>query len=178
MQAKYENGTWCDLDSTWTEGSKWVYTFGTQHDFAGLRDLMGGYEALNKKLTKMFDLLMFDHTNEPSHAIPFAYLYANNPSETQSLIRKILRNNYFNTPIGMLGSDDCGQMSSWFVFNAMGFYPVNPASGKYLIGTPLFDKMEIQLPQSEYKLEINAGPGAKEKPYVEAVTIMFGNDLS
>jgi predicted alpha-1,2-mannosidase len=176
MGAKYENGTWCEQwcdatpKSAWTEASNWVYTFNVQHDFAGLRDLFKGAENLNSKLDAYYEGGWNDQTNEPSHATVFAYLYANNPSKAQALIRSLLKDNYFNSPTGLSGNDDCGQMSAWYIFNSMGFYPVNPSSAEYIIGTPLFDKIEIKFPQSDAVLTI-VGDGAAAKPYVESVSL-------
>jgi predicted alpha-1,2-mannosidase len=110
MEAKYENGSWCSNPTTWTEATNWVYTFNVQHDFPGLRDLFLGPEGFEKKLDEYFHFGHNDHTNEPSHATAFAYLYANQPSKAQSTIRSLLKDNYWNTPIGLSGND--GKSSS------------------------------------------------------------------
>jgi predicted alpha-1,2-mannosidase len=105
MEARYENGSWCADPSTWTEATNWVYTFNVQHDFPGLRDLFNGPEALAKKLDDYYNGGYNDQTNEPSHATVFAYLYANEPSKAQAMIRSLLLNNYFNSPVGISGND-------------------------------------------------------------------------
>jgi putative alpha-1,2-mannosidase len=97
-------------------------------------------------------------------------LYANEPSKTQSIIRELLSENYFNTPLGLNGNDDCGQMSAWFIFNSLGFYPVNPASAEYLVGTPKFDKISIKFPQSNEELTITSND-SYNNIYVKSVTI-------
>jgi predicted alpha-1,2-mannosidase len=105
MEARYENGTWCSNPATWTEATNWIYTFNVQHDFPGLRDLFGGAEGLEAKLDEYFRYGHNDHTNEPSHATVFAYLYANQPQKSQSTIRSLLKDNYYNSPIGLSGND-------------------------------------------------------------------------
>lgn len=185
MQARYENGSWCADPTTWTEADEWVYTFNVQHDFPGLRDLLHGPEGLEVKLDAYYDGGHNDQTNEPSHATVFAYLYADQPAKAQAMIRRLLAENYFNTPVGISGNDDCGQMAAWYVFNAMGFYPVNPASAEYMIGTPLFDRVEVRLPRrpeyssggsrssgsdEETSFVITAA-GARDAPYVGSVAV-------
>jgi predicted alpha-1,2-mannosidase len=105
MEAKYENGTWCSLPSTWTEASDWVYTFNVFHDFPGLRELFGGADTLGRKLDDYYNGGHNDQTNEPSHATVFAYMYANLPWKAQSMIRKLMKENYFSSPIGLSGNE-------------------------------------------------------------------------
>jgi predicted alpha-1,2-mannosidase len=169
MEARYKNGSWCDHSQTWTEATNWVYTFNVQHDFPGLRSLFGGADALGKKLDEYYGGGHNDQTNEPSHATVYAYYYANQPSKVQTTVRSLLADNYFNTPVGLSGNDDCGQMSSWYVLNAMGIYPMNPASAEYVISTPIFDEVSVQFPQGQ-SLVIKAN-GAKDRPYVAGVSV-------
>lgn len=105
MQAKYENGSWCSLSSTWTEATDWVYTFNVFHDFPGLRDLLQGASGMASKLDAYYAGGHNDQTNEPSHATVFAYLYANQPWKAQSTIRTLLKENYFSNPIGLSGNE-------------------------------------------------------------------------
>lgn len=105
MEARYANGSWCADPNTWTEATAWVYTFNVQHDFPGLRDLYYGAEGLEKVLDAYYNGGYNDQTNEPSHATVFAYLYANQPAKAQSMIRTLLQENYFNSPIGLSGND-------------------------------------------------------------------------
>lgn len=170
MQARFEDGSWCDNKNTWTEADAWVYTFNVQHDFPGLRDLFLGAEAFGQKLDEYYEGGHNNQANEPSHATVYAYMYANEPAKMQSTIRGLLNDNYFNTPIGLSGNDDCGQMSAWYVFNTMGFYPVNPASAEYMVGTPLFDKITVKFPQAENTLVISS-TGARNKPYVQSFSV-------
>jgi predicted alpha-1,2-mannosidase len=170
MCARNSDGSWNTGGGTWTEGSNWVYTFNVQHDFAGLRELFGSAELLKDKLNEYFNDHHNLHPNEPSHATAYAFYYANAPDRVQDQLRHILRLNYHASPFGLSGEDDCGQMSAWYVFNALGFYPVNPASGNYMIGSPIFDKVEMTLPQSGQVITITA-PGAKDKVYVERLKL-------
>ena len=110
MEARYANGSWCSLQNTWTEGSKYIYTFAVQHDFAGLRDLFQGPEVLEARLDDYYQNGHNDQSNEPSHATAYAYLYANKPSKTQSTIRQLLKENYFTGPNGLVGQD--GKLSN------------------------------------------------------------------
>ncbi len=91
----------------------------------------------------------YAHGNEPSHHVAFLYNHVGKPEKTQALIRHIMATLYDNTPAGYSGNDDCGEMSAWYVFNALGFYPVDPASGRYDLGTPLFDRAVIHLPSGK-----------------------------
>jgi putative alpha-1,2-mannosidase len=130
---------------------------------------------MEQKLDFYFGHHLNDHTNEPSHATAFVYLYANAPSKAQSTIRSILKKNYFNNPVGLLGNDDCGQMSAWYVLNTLGFYPVNPASGEYVIGTPAFNKATVRFPlahsSDEYSELIIEANGAADNPFVGGVAL-------
>lgn len=179
MEARFENGTWCDNPTTWTEADAWIYTFNVQHDFPGLRSLFHGAEAFGKKLTEYYDGGHDDFTNEPSQHTSFGFLYANMPDQTQSKIRSIIANNYFNNPVGLSGNDDCGQMASWYIFNTIGFYPVNPASGEYLVGSPGVDEVLIKFPlppskksdkQTHHTLKVSA-KDALSKPYVRGMSV-------
>ena len=97
----------------------------------------------------------YAHGNEPSHHAAYLYNYAGVPHKTQDMVWRIMNELYDNTSAGYSGNDDCGEMSAWYVFSAMGFYPVNPASGEYDLGTPLFDKATINL-QSGKKFVVKA----------------------
>ncbi len=144
-----------------TEGNAWQYYWYVPHDVEGLIDLTGGAKAFKSKLDDFFTITdasgekndnisgmigQYAHGNEPSHHAAYLYVDAGAPAETQRLVHTIMTTLYNNTSSGYAGNDDCGEMSAWYVFSAMGFYPVNPASGEYYIGTPTFDKCTIQLP--------------------------------
>jgi len=181
MEAKNDNGTWAGSDQGWTEGDDWVYTFNVMHDPAGLASMLGGREELKAKLDEHFQGGHNDHTNEPSHHVPYLYAAIGYPASTQDLIRQIAWDNYNATSGGLSGNEDLGQMSAWYVFSALGFYPVNPASDEYIVGAPFFEKITLRLPAGvasggdvsrgdEHELVINA-PGAPSKPYVKSLTV-------
>jgi predicted alpha-1,2-mannosidase len=149
MQAKNADGTWASPEDGWTEGDQWVYLFAALHDIPGVIELLGGPKAAAKKLDEHFSGGHNRHDNEPSHHYAYLYDYAGQPWKTQLRVREIARDAYSNTPNGVLGNEDCGQMSAWYVFTAMGFYPLNPASGEYLIGSPLFARTTLQLPNGK-----------------------------
>lgn len=148
-----------------TEGNSWQYTFFAPHDVKGLIDLLGGDSAFVQKLDALFTqeavvdnehavdvtglIGQYAHGNEPSHHIAYLYNYAGQPWKTQAMVRNIMNDLYGPGRAGLSGNEDCGQMSAWYVFSAMGFYPVNPASGEYVIGSPLFDKVTIHTGSGE-----------------------------
>ncbi len=127
-----------------TEGTPRQYTFYVPHDMKGLSVLMGGTAAFERALDSLFIRGEYWHGNEPGHQIPFLYNYTGSPWKTQAAVKKILKEEYSDGPGGLSGNDDAGQMSAWYVFAAMGFYPVNPASGEYVLTAPLFDKVQLQ----------------------------------
>ena len=143
------------------ESNGWQYFWSVQQDINGLMALTGGKERFAEKLDSMFtyhpsadDKLpifstgmigQYAHGNEPSHHVIYLYNTVNQPWKTQRYAAKVMHELYLNTPAGLCGNEDCGQMSAWYVFSAMGFYPVDPVSGKYEIGTPLFPEMKMQL---------------------------------
>ncbi len=146
----------------YTEGNAWQYSWHVQHNPEGLVHLMGGKEAFVQKLDSLFSLErelskegfvsdvsgligQYAHGNEPSHHVAYLYNYAGAPEKTRVMIPKILKSQYANRADGLSGNDDCGQMSAWYIFSSLGFYPVNPASGKYDLGIPAFSKAKINL---------------------------------
>ncbi|KAG6910665.1 hypothetical protein DXG01_008709 [Tephrocybe rancida] len=178
MEARNANGSWAGETNGFTEGDKWIYTFDVVHDIPALIAKRGGNQSFVQSLDDHFNGGHNDHRNEPSHHIPYLYSLAGAASKTQERVRQIALANYNNTPTGLSGNEDCGQMSSWFIFTAMGFYPVNPVSGEYVVGSPFFDKITIELPpkpqqkdqQQKRTLSITA-LGAATKPYVKSLTV-------
>ena len=179
MEAKNDNGTWAGSDQGWTEGDDWIYTFDVMHDPKGLAKLMGGREKMKAKLDKYFNGGHNDHSNEPSHHAPYMYAAIGYPTDTQNLTRVIAYENYNATSAGLSGNEDLGQMSSWYLFSALGFYPVNPASDEYVVGAPWFEKVTICFPAGaatggiggeESTLTITA-PGAVTKPFVKSLKV-------
>jgi predicted alpha-1,2-mannosidase len=145
------------------EGNAWQYTWFVPHDVAGLISLMGGPERFVQRLGELFSLAapkekyghvediagligQYAHGNEPSQHIAYLYAYAGRPWRTQERIRQIVTAMFDDTPAGIAGNEDCGQMSAWYVLSALGFYPVAPGSGEYVFGTPLLPRGVIHLP--------------------------------
>ncbi|HUP12579.1 MAG TPA: GH92 family glycosyl hydrolase [Niastella sp.] len=147
------------------EGNAWQYTWLVPQDVEGLIKLLGGDAAFINRLDTFFKLkIEFDpnsppdisgmigqyaHGNEPGHHTTYLYTYAGQQWRTAEMVRFILKNLYDNTPEGISGNEDCGQMSAWYIFSSLGFYPVHPASGAYVLGSPLFNKATIQLPNKK-----------------------------
>ncbi|KAI1790667.1 glycoside hydrolase family 92 protein [Ganoderma leucocontextum] len=170
MEARNADGSWAGQDEGWTEGDMWAYTFDVVHDVPALIQRRGGNESFVEFLDEHFDGGHNDHTNEPSHHIPYLYSLAGAASKSQERIREIAKGNYNNSVNGLSGNEDCGQMSAWYVFSALGFYPVDPVSAAYVVGTPFFDKVTIDLPAAPRPLVITS-PGAPTKPYIKSVTV-------
>src|SRR3984893_9831614 len=145
MRGKTSDGKWASKDAGWTEGNAWVYTWAPLHDEAGILKLMGGVDAYNAKLDQHFAGGHNVHSNEPSHHYGYLYDFSGQPWKTQAKVREIAVAEYAGLPVGLDGDDDCGQMSAWYLFTALGFYPVNPASGDYMLCSPLFTNMTLRL---------------------------------
>lgn len=167
----------------YTEGNAWQYTWHVQHDVPGLIELFGGREAFLQKLDSVFTTKLettqadvtgligqYAHGNEPSHHVAYLYTLAGRPERTQELIREIFDTQYRPEPDGLCGNDDCGQMSAWYMFSAMGFYPVDPVSGQYVFGAPQLPKMVLHLAEGK-TLTILAEGLSKEHKYVESITL-------
>jgi predicted alpha-1,2-mannosidase len=148
--------------SGFTEGNAWQYSWYQPQDEQGLIELLGGKDNLNAKLDAMFDqkvdpakyadvedisgmIGQYIHGNEPSHHLPYLYMYAGAPLRTQARLKQIVDSQYKPTPDGLVGNDDLGQMSAWLVFTALGFYPVAPASNEYVLGRPFVERAVIHL---------------------------------
>lgn len=164
MRAK-KNGKWFEpfdpfsVSGNYTEANAWQYSFFVPQDINGLIKLMGGSDKFIFNLDKLFTaeqkltgreqpdvsgmIGQYAHGNEPSHHMAYLYNYAAAPNKTQEIIHRIVNTLYTDKPDGLCGNEDCGQMSAWYVFSAMGFYPVCPGDNKYLIGTPSFDRATI-----------------------------------
>lgn len=177
MQARNENGSWANDTWGWTEGDKWVYTFDVMHDVGGLAGLFtGGKQGLKDKLDEHFAGGHNMHSNEPSHHVPYMYSMLGYPSSTAEKVHWLAATEYNATAAGLNGNEDLGQMSAWYVLSALGFYPVNPASDEYIIGTPFFDEVRIRLPagpcSGEHELVIEApGAGTKGWMYIKSVSV-------
>lgn len=195
MRPRKSDGTWkSPFDPTqaahaesnggdYTEGNAWQYTWHVQHDVPGLIALLGGEEAFTNKLDSLFTVELrtqladvtglignYAHGNEPSHHVTYLYTLAGKPERTQELIRQIFDSQYRPAPDGLCGNDDCGQMSAWYMFSAMGFYPVNPVSGEYVFGAPQMPKFVLHL-QDGKTFTVLAEGLSKEHKYVESITL-------
>ncbi len=168
------------------EGNSWQYTWLVPQDVEGLIALHGGEKPFINKLDSLFTIPstkvegasadisgligQYAHGNEPSHHISYLYTYAGEQWKTAEKVREICTTMYTDQPDGLCGNEDCGQMSAWYVLSSMGMYPVNPANGAYVFGSPLFDKVTIKLP-SEKSFEIVAENNSRENMYIQSVTL-------
>ncbi|TFB31883.1 GH92 family glycosyl hydrolase [Pedobacter alluvionis] len=169
-RGRFANGSWYKpfypdrRESYITEGTPRQYTFYVPHDMPGLIKLMGGSKNLENELDSLFDKKEYWHGNEPGHQIPFLYNYTAAPWKTQLQVSHILAEEYDDGAGGLSGNDDAGQMSAWYVFEAMGFYPVDPVSGNYQLTSPLFTQTVISFNNGK-KLTITAIKKSKKSIY-------------
>ncbi len=171
----------------YVEGNAWQWTWFVPHDVDGLVDLMGGKVGFITKLDELFstssDILgdksssdisgligQYAHGNEPSHHITHMYNYVDEPWKTQKLTDSIMGSLYFNNPNGLSGNEDCGQMSAWYILNAMGFYSFCPGDTSYSVGRPLFDKAAINLPNGK-QFVIKAKNNSPKNVYVQSLKL-------
>lgn len=176
-----------EVGGDFTEGNSWQYTWHVQQDVEGLIELLGSKEVFANKLDSLFTLEatpeemgevldvtgligQYAHGNEPSHHVIYLYNYANRPWKTQELVREVFDRFYLDKPNGLCGNDDCGQMSAWYVFSAMGFYPVNPCGGEYVIGAPQLKEVVIDLP-SRKQFTIKAINLSKTNKYIKSIML-------
>lgn len=195
MRPKKSDGTWKSpfnpsqighaesVGGDYTEGNAWQYTWHVQHDVPGLIALFGGEEPFLNKLDSLFTLKLettqadvtgligqYAHGNEPSHHVTYLYALAGRPERTQELIREIFDTQYSPKPNGLCGNDDCGQMSAWYIFSAMGFYPVNPVSGEYVFGAPQLPEFVLHLADGK-TFTIKAEGLSEANKYVKSITL-------
>ena len=168
------------------ESNAWHYFWSVQHDIKGLVSLTGGQEKFAAKLDSMFTYVpagneelpifstgmigQYAHGNEPSHHVIYLYNKVRQPWKAQKYAAQVMHELYFNAPAGLCGNEDCGQMSAWYVFSPMGFYPVNPVSGEYEIGTPLFPEMRLNLSNGK-TFTVLAPNVSRENIYIQSVTV-------
>lgn len=195
MRPKKSDGTWKSpfnpsqighaesVGGDYTEGNAWQYTWHVQHDVPGLIALFGGEEPFLNKLDSLFTLKLettqadvtgligqYAHGNEPSHHVTYLYALAGRPERTQELIREIFDTQYSPKPNGLCGNDDCGQMSAWYMFSAMGFYPVNPVSCEYVFGAPQLPEFVLHLADGK-TFTIKAEGLSEANKYVKSITL-------
>jgi predicted alpha-1,2-mannosidase len=174
MAPRLANGQWGgDVKRSFTEGSPWTYLFCVMQDIPAMITLMGGRDSVIARLDRNFREGHYAHNNEPGHHYIYLYNYLGQPWKTQELVRKHTRENYFNQPQGINGNDDCGQMSAWYIFSVMGFYPVTPASGIYALGAPQAPAITMKFLSGDKTrtLEIIAEGFSEENKYVESVML-------
>ncbi|SEW53963.1 GH92 family glycosyl hydrolase [Chitinophaga arvensicola] len=168
------------------EGNSWQYLWLVPQDVTGLTTLLGGKKAMAARLDTFFSLPLtaekevladltgligqYAHGNEPGHHIAYLYTYVGQPWKTAEKVRYIMKEMYHDQPDGIIGNEDCGQMGAWNVFSAMGFYPVFPASGKYVIGSPAVDKAVIHTGAGE-PFVMEAIDNSPENIYVQSITL-------
>jgi predicted alpha-1,2-mannosidase len=176
VRGKYANGKWFESfhpdlrESYITEGTPRQYTFYVPQDVPGLAKLMGGTKGLENSLDSLFTKNEYWHGNEPGHQIPFMYNYTASPWKTQKKVRDILKEEYSDGPGGLSGNDDAGQMSAWYVFAAIGFYPLDPVSGNYQLCSPLFDTTLLRLTTGK-QLKIVCNKKTSHSIYISKVAL-------
>ena len=192
MQPRDEKGNFAanfspdDYTEDICESNGWQYFWSVPQDLDGLIGLVGSKERFAEKLDSMFtyvpkseeDLPIFStgmigqyaHGNEPSHHVIYLYNKVGQPWKTQKYVAEVLHNLYLNAPDGICGNEDCGQMSAWFVFSSMGFYPVDPVSGKYEIGTPIFPEVKMHLANGK-AFTVLAPDVSRENIYIQSVKL-------
>ncbi len=175
LNARLFNGDWHgNSQEGFTEGGKWTYLFGAMHDIPGMMDLYGGKAKFARKLNENFDGGHYRHDNEPGHHYAYLFNYAGQPWKTQELIRKHTSvENFRNLPLGINGNDDCGQMSAWYVFGVMGFYPVTPGTEVFAIGAPQFPELTLKLSKDGKSrlFKIIANNLSEDNMYIQSVTL-------
>lgn len=194
MRPKDSKGQWMDpfdpflfchastSGGDYTESNAWVYTWHVQHAIPALAELMGSKQMFESQLDSLFfidtrsfaggftgDLAgligQYAHGNEPSHHIAYLYDYTDNAHKAQELVARIFDEFYLPARDGLIGNDDCGQMSAWYLFSALGFYPVDPVSGEYVIGAPQVKSLTLHLPSGK-DFVMKAPNRTKENKYV------------
>lgn len=175
-----------EVNFNYTEANCWQYNFHVQQDVNTLISLFGGYDLFEQKLDNLFNessemtgrvqsditgiIGQYAHGNEPSHHVAYLYNYAGSPYKTQKVVRQIMDEMYFNAPDGLCGNEDCGQMSAWYVFSALGFYPVCPGDNQLIFGSPKVKSAVINL-ENEKEFLINVENQSDNNIYIDRVEI-------
>jgi predicted alpha-1,2-mannosidase len=176
VRARYADGSWYnDFQPDKrvfyiTEGTPRQYGFYVPHDIPGLAGLMGGRKEFEQALDSLFIKGEYWHGNEPGHQIPFLYNYTASPWKTQKAVKEILKEEYSDGPGGLSGNDDAGQMSAWYVFASIGFYPVDPVSGNYLMTAPIFNSVKLDLPGGK-QLFIKCHRADPDDSYISKISL-------
>ncbi len=175
-QGRYQDGSFMKENNSFgfvkfvTEGAPCHYTWYVPHDPYGLMGLMGGRDNYVSKLDSMFSERRYWHGNEPCHQIPFMYNYAGVPWKTVDAVRHIMDTEYLDKPGGLSGNDDAGQMSAWYIFASLGFYPVCPGSPYYILSAPTFRKAELNL-ENGNKFVLSAPNVSSANRYIQKVKL-------
>lgn len=195
FRGKNKNGEWLSPfnplkyggngGTPYTEGNAWQYFWFVPQNVPNLINIVGGPKAFTAKLDQFFSLKdlpgevngnasgfigQYAHGNEPSHHVAYLYDYAGQPWKTQFYVAKILNELYNNSSSGYSGNEDCGQMSSWYTFSSMGFYPVNPASGIYMLGSPVLKQASMAVGNGKV-FQITTQNTAKDNVYIQSVKL-------
>lgn len=193
FKGKKSNGQWITPfnplqggNTLYAEGNAWQYLWLVPQDVDGLINLLGGEQMFNARLDSFFALQstekemgladltgligQYAHGNEPSHHIGYLYAYTGEQWKSAQKVRFIMDNFYHDQPDGLIGNEDCGQMSAWYVFSALGFYPVFPASGQYVIGSPLFNEATLHLANGK-QFTVRTVNNSPENIYVQHITL-------
>lgn len=195
MRGKLSNGEWrkefdpsfsLHMEDDYIEGNAWQYTWLVPHDIDGLMKLFGGKQKFAQKLDSLFivssDLNVgasidisgmigqYAHGNEPSHHILYLYTYIGQPDKAAKYVRQVCENFYTTKNDGLIGNEDCGQMSAWYIFSALGFYPINPVSGTFVFGSPLVDNAILTLNNGN-NIKIIAHNNSEENKYIQSIKL-------
>lgn len=195
MRGKMSDGTWRTpfnpissqhRNDDYCEGNAWQYLWLVPQDVEGLISLLGGDEPFTAKLDSLFTISseqvegassdisgligQYAHGNEPSHHTTYLYAFAGKQWKTAELVREICKTMYTDQPDGLCGNEDCGQMSAWYVLSSVGIYPVNPAAGAYVFGSPLFDEVTLHLPEGK-TFTIRTENNGRENIYIQSAAL-------
>jgi predicted alpha-1,2-mannosidase len=200
MRGRKKDGSWnvpfdpVEWGGPFVEGNAWQWTWSVMHDVPGLIQLLGGEAGFNRKLDSLFaagsDVKVgtyhgmihemnemvaqgfgqYAHCNEPNHHVPYLYALAGQPWKTQFRVRQVMNQLYQSTPDGLSGDEDNGQMSAWYVFSALGFYPVCPGTDTYILGSPIFDRVTLNVGTNRQFI-ITAQDNGPQRPYIRAATL-------
>ncbi|RZK60746.1 MAG: glycoside hydrolase family 92 protein [Pedobacter sp.] len=195
MRGKLANGNWrsnfnpsfsLHMEDDYVEGNAWQYTWLVPHDVEGLITAFGGKVPFTKKLDSLFTVSsdlnkgasidisgmigQYAHGNEPSHHILYLYPFVGEQWKTSAKVREVFDKFYKATPDGLIGNEDCGQMSSWFIFSALGFYPVNPVNGLFVFGSPMADEVKMNLNNGK-SFQITALNNSNTNKYIQAIKL-------
>ncbi|MDC1106452.1 GH92 family glycosyl hydrolase [Prolixibacteraceae bacterium] len=182
----FETNSWEVLNRYWVSGNIWAYDYFVPHQLDQLIHLKGGPKAFEKDLDCLFSTPLrmkgeqhvdisgfiggYAHGDEPGHSTAYLYNYIGAPYKTQKYVRQIMSEMYKDTPDGMINNEDCGQMSAWYIFSAMGIYPVTPGANQYILGSPIFDNIKWNLPNGKH-FEIIAHGQTPDAIYVDHIKL-------